>query len=299
MSYQYKVRNFTQIIRQYKLNTSKLFYTFSYIYKKQFHSLKSTYKIKLFVLKICFFNKITNIKFICLFFKTVGVECTGTNEDRDEEAHHMAQNNEFLSGIINLNPLLVNQVHLRMPNYRYKRFAEADDVIKVFPSANSTTTAQVLNSHLDFRTLRDLEENKPFGDEGFSNVFETVRERFHPFVPKQNYSDLSLCSPWLSKEMPSSAKNCINSSVKGKIYISVAVTHSSEDDFVVVQETESRIGFMPPVFAAKSTVAFPPICEGEVWTVGWIQALSKGKRGVAFDNNFMLIFYVSLFITNL
>ena len=75
----------------------------------------------------------------------------------------------------------------------------------------------------------------------------------------------------------------------GKIYAGVVATHSSDDDFVVVQEAERRFGYMPPVFAAKATVAFPPICRGEVWTVGWVQALTGSSQMIACENDFVLV----------
>ena len=61
--------------------------------------------------------------------------------------------------------------------------------------------------------------------------------------------------------------------------------HSVKDDFVVFQETDSRVGCMPAVFDAKATVAFPPIVAGEIWMVGWIQAVKKEDRKLSYEQN--------------
>ena len=206
-----------------------------------------------------------------------------------EEARHVAENTKFLNGLINLNSSLVNKVNLRMPNYKYKRFADACDVIKTFPFIQNVR--EFLNSRLNFQTMKDLEEYNCFEDAGFLELAINARKRFHQFVPMQNDFDVSMCSPWLSKELPLSVENCKKSPLQGTIYTSLSVTHSSADEFVVAQETDSRVGYAHPGFAAKATVAFPPICEGEIWTIGWIQAVTKLDTRYCFENKTLVVFF--------
>ena len=56
-----------------------------------------------------------------------------------------------------------------------------------------------------------------------------------------------------------------------KIYASIEVDYG--DDYVLVQETEDHFGYIPQTFAAGGTVAFPPIDENEIWTIGFVQAV--------------------------
>ena len=188
----------------------------------------------------------------------------------------------------------VNPIKSRMPNYKYKRFANPIDLKNCFPHEE---TRPSLDNFVDESTLKELKiKCKSPKNKGFKNLLRTVDQRFHQVVPKPMHYDVSLCSPWLSKKRPVSVKNCRNMPFEGKIYIGATVTHSSDDDFVAVQEAgEDVIGYMPPIFAAKATVAFPPICEGEVWTVGWVQALTSSSMIKSFNNNFTsVIFFIVL-----
>ena len=139
-----------------------------------------------------------------------------TKENEDDKKYSEKEDDKFLAGIINLNPLLVKHVKERIPNYTSKIVSNT-----------------VLNSNV------------------------------------------SLCSLWPNKEKPSSAVESHKYPLKGKIYSSISAKHCEMNNTLVFQETENNIGYMPMCFTAKATVAFPAICKGEVWTVGWIQAVTK------------------------
>ena len=194
---------------------------------------------------------------------------------------------DFLSNKIKLNPKLVNKIQMRMPKYTFARFANPCDVTNTF-RIMINEAEPLLNFHVSDATLDDLDNLDNLRDVDFAYLLLTVRHRFHQFVAMPLHSDLRWCTPWLSKERPASVKSSTNS-LLGKIYVGIVTTHSSDADFVAVQEAERRFGYMPPVFGAKATVAFPPICHGEVWTVGWVQALSKSSQMIACENDFVLV----------
>ena len=233
-------------------------------------------------------------------FKTVETECK-IQSKRSKHKNSMAkriklklpnytsEELEFLGGIVSLNPVLVKNVEKRMPKYKIKRFANACDVMKAFPTRRELTADKILNTTLDSKCLSHLESSHPVED--MSHLTETTKTRVNKLIKGGKQIDLSLCSPWLSKEKPRSAVQSKNIPLKGKIYSSVWVRHSVKDDFVVVQETYDRVGCMPAIFDAKATVAFPPICDGEIWTVGWIHALKKEDRKLSYEQNLTLVFY--------
>ena len=227
------------------------------------------------------------------------IECTKSNqslkrnrrESNEKLTMHLEENRNFLSGIINLNPLLINKVEKRMPKYMFKRFANACDLINTFQMIKKDLNIKKnLNTYLDSCHLKDLANSQECKDKYIDWLIKSVKTRVHQSLKKPKRSNLSFCSPWLSKEKPKSAKECDKSIMKGKIYTSVSARHSNSDDFVVVQETESQIGYMPAVFIAKATVAFPPICKGEVWTIGWIQAMTKADKFIYYDQNITSVF---------
>ena len=174
---------------------------------------------------------------------------TKDNKDgktNSETNYEIKEDDKFVTGIINLNPLLVKNVKERIPNYNSKKI---------------------------------------------SNTYDVLNPNF------------SLCSLWPSIEKPSSAVESHKYLLKGKIYSSISAKHCGTNDFVVFQETEKLIGYMPMFFSAKATVVFPPICQGEVWTVGWIQAVTKhdseDHRQIIFNNRHSPPYITLVHCTNL
>ena len=195
--------------------------------------------------------------------------------------------NDFLSGKLKLNPRLVNRLQTRMPRYRYARFADACDVTNTFSMVDDAEP--ILNDQIDDFTLDDVDNLQDPRDVSFGRMILSAMKRFHRFVPVPDHSDLRRCTPWLSKERPESVEISTKRRFEGNIYVGVVTTHTSHDDFVAVQELGGGFGFLPPVFGAKATVAFPPICKGEVWTVGWVQAVTKASKVVACENDFVSV----------
>ena len=211
-------------------------------------------------------------------FNTVATECAGIlknklNQKMAANKHVDVSNpDNFLEGIIYLNPLLNSEVERRMPGYSFGRFGNGRDVKKAFPDFEMSQTMNFLKTPLCPSLLKKF---KPIKGSKISKLMKETESRILEIGEKPSKSDLHHCTPWLSKNKPLSSVESLKSPLKGKIYISISLRHSAENDKVIVQETETCIGYMPPVFSAHATVAFPPICKGEVWTIGWIQAVTK------------------------
>ena len=55
------------------------------------------------------------------------------------------------------------------------------------------------------------------------------------------------------------------------IYAPIEINY--KDEYVLVQETRSQVGYKPQRFVASRTIAFPPIGDKEIWTVGFVQVI--------------------------
>ena len=210
------------------------------------------------------------------------IECNGPEDENKREQNSSQNKNEeiskeieFLKGIIYLNPKLSRKVKYRVPRYSFKRFVNACDVKEAFPSYSTSQVDSFLETFLDEYSLEQLTPSTKISHPKLKKLIEVTKARVHESTDIPEIFTRAFCSPWLSKEKPLSIDECQKSPLKGKIYACISARHSAEDDFVVVQETENLFGYSSHVFSAKATVAFPPICKGEVWTVGWIQALKK------------------------
>ena len=211
------------------------------------------------------------------------------------------EDSNFLDDLVNLNPLLVKKNEQRMPKYQWKRFANTGDVyeahaIDVF--FRNIDTETVLNKLVSSNTLKNLENGIPVENWKFSILLHNTHERISRAYGNANGrgANLSLCTPWLNKEKPRSVTESRNNLLNGKIYASISVNHSVADDFLYFQETDTDIGYISPLFSAIATVAFPPVCEGEVWTIGWIQAMTKCESTIEskdeYNQYFKLVFCI-------
>ena len=216
----------------------------------------------------------------------MGVECNepsffgNLNSNNNHENELPSNDSNFENGIVHLNPVLIKKREERMPNYAYKRFANECDFNRAFP-LHAGKAERALNAPLDCRTLKNLKFCEGIEDKVFQHLLTTTAGRIEGGSNLQLLAAMApMCSFWLAKEKPLSVTESPNYPLNGKIYASISVNHTVSDDFVFVQETDEQIGYISPLFAAKATVAFPPILEGEVWTVGWIQATTKADSEI-------------------
>ena len=211
------------------------------------------------------------------------------------------EDSNFLDHLVNLNPLLVKKIEPRMPKYKWKRFANNSDVYEALAidvSVRNIDTEAILNKLVSSNTLKNLENGDPVENLEFSVLLRKAEERISGAYGNANGrgANLSWCTPWLNKEKPRSVTESRNNLLNGKIYASISVNHSVADDFLYFQETYTDIGYISPLFSAIATVAFPPVCEGEVWTIGWIQAMTKCESTIEskdeYNQYFKLVFCI-------
>ena len=233
---------------------------------------------------------------------TVLTECTETSGClKRKKAEHKPVNLDlnslvkidndegFLTGINDLNPYLICNIEQKSPDYPIGRFCEYCDVKTVFPEATEPQIESTLNKRMGFNSTNLLSHND-IRVIVFKQIFKAATERTYPLptskLNDQNF-DLTLCSPWPSKKEPESVTKSKREPEKGKIYTNIQATHKVADDFVVEQETEDgeKFGYVTSPVLIKATVAFPQICEGEIWTIGWIQGLTKGLMGCYYEQN--------------
>ena len=217
-----------------------------------------------------------------------------------EKAEQQYEIAAFVHGLIYLNPDLISKPDYRYPNYKFERFNNTCDVQRAFPWWSPTNVEAFLktkaNIRFNFYDVFDRVYNDPLHST-FMRTFDATLDRVHhgSEIPKNsgnNLCDLSQCSPWLSKEKPKSVKHSQDNPGEGNIYVNITATHSVADDYVVVQEkynyfsnNSHSIGYCPSAVLVKATVAFPPICEGEIWTVGWIHGVKKDLADYFYDRN--------------
>ena len=209
------------------------------------------------------------IKYL-LISKTVTIECVDPNE---------IENENFRNGIINLNPLLRRNVEHRLPRYTIGRFANVRDVQRVSPRSSNEVIKNILKIFYDSGCL-NIKQQKQIVEEARNRVHQSIEKP----IPSKQF-DLSACSPWLSKEKPLSARPILNNPMKQTIYTSISALHSVENDFIQVEDTDMSFGYIYSGILIKATVAFPPVCEDEIWTVGWINALEFDKKYYHYDTH--------------
>ena len=76
---------------------------------------------------------------------------------------------DFLNGIIYLNPKLSRKIKYRVPRYYFKRFVNACDVKKVFPSFSTSQADSFLETLLDKYSLEQLTPNTKISDSRLKN----------------------------------------------------------------------------------------------------------------------------------
>ena len=195
----------------------------------------------------------------------------------------------FIDGLIVLNHLLVCKIEQRSPDHPIGRFSEYCDVQTAFPHLTKPQIERALKEKVGFHRT-DLLNHEDLHVTAFKRIFNAAIERTY-LLPTASLNeqdfDLTLCSPWPSKEEPESVTESKNDPRKGQIYTNIQATHRVADDFVVEQETEEgeKFGYVTSPVLFRATVAFPEIREGEIWTIGWIQGIKKGLAGCYFERD--------------
>ena len=170
---------------------------------------------------------------------------------------------KFLRDQVSFNSILIGRKQLRLPAYLNCRFVNNEDL---------TTVEETSNFFCPVEGYKSKSKLFPSIPPSIANI---PRERLG--VKDYHYcSKLESCTSWLSKDFPQSVRRNIgisqsNKSLADKIYASIEVDYN--DDYLLVQETHCKVGCVPQRFVAVGTVAFPPINNREIWTVGFVHAV--------------------------
>ena len=174
----------------------------------------------------------------------------------------------FLQDQISFNFALVNHKQFRLPAYRYCRFANEEDL----DNLNNTKCYNRKKLYNKVSGYKSTSKSFPTLPSSIANV-----ARMRLGVEDRHYcSKLDECTPWLSKNFPQSVQRNMtllqnNNSFGDKIYASIEVDY--QDKFVLTQETDRQVGYIPQRFVAYGTVALPKVDKKEIWTVGFVQAV--------------------------
>ena len=172
----------------------------------------------------------------------------------------------FLCGYVSLNPVFTTKVKEEVPRYTRGRFENVTE-----PGYN-----KLLSTTIPKNELKSLRNGNQFKMSYFKTNDTKVKDR----LKIKDYhicNSLTYCSPWLNKY----DKNFKN---RGKVYTSVYVMFQDEKR-LLTQECEKRFGYITYPFCATATVLFPPTKCDEIWTVGWIKALTKSDSDVEYGEN--------------
>ena len=194
----------------------------------------------------------------------------------------------FLNGLISLNKNFFNPCVIRMPKYKARRFFDAKDpklkVDKKFK--DFLFIKKILN-----RCQKAGEKSIYLETEDNSKLkhMSTCLNRIHDVNKEHFCSTLKLCSPWPDIKGVEKLEK-YKSKDEGKIYSSLGVVYRNDPKVrLVVQESEELFGFFPYIFKTHATVLFPPIEKKEIWTIGFVQGITKDYLEINHENEIRFV----------
>ena len=187
----------------------------------------------------------------------------------------------FMDSFVKVTPLVMDTDEFRVPRYTVSRFDSDRDFAEARPVLERRG---VLRPHAEF----PLGENELVGlsrGQGFSsNYLKTLADvRSERDPHRRSKLKVPFCSPWQNGSAPLSSITNGERPLEGKVYCSVQV-YFSGDDYVLSQENEGIFCYQPFWTHATALVAFPRVEENEVWTVGWVQGISKSFIDMRYKN---------------
>ena len=194
----------------------------------------------------------------------------------------------FLSGLINLNKDFFNPSVSRMPKYSTSRFYDVsnpkvrneENLKHIVCFEHVLNRCQQIGEESGFRKL-------PKGS--ILRLMSIYLHRIHKVSREHFASTLALCSIWPNEKTIEALVKRKNKD-EGKIYSSLGVVYRNDPKVrLVVQESEGWFGYLPYVFKAHATVLFPPIKKGEIWTIGFVQGITKGKMEVNYNEGLRFV----------
>ena len=195
----------------------------------------------------------------------------------------------FLNGLISLNKNFFYPSVSRIPKYLMSRFYDVNDhKLNINKNLRDILSFEkVLDLHQqageEFNYLKIKENSK------ILKLMSTHLNRIHNVNEEHFCSTLEFCSPWPDiKAVESSEKH---KSIDGcKIYSSIGVIYRNDPKVrLVVQESEGWFGYSPDIFKAHATILFPPIEKHEVWTIGFVQGVTKNYMENSYKNGLRFV----------
>ena len=195
---------------------------------------------------------------------------------------------KFLNGLISLSKNFFYPRVSRIPKYLMSRFYDVNDhKLKINKNLryilSFEETLDQYQQACEKFNYREIEEN--------SNLrhMSICLNRIHNVNKEHFCSTLKLCSPWPDiKAVENLEKN--KSKDECKIYSSLGVIYRNDPKVrLVVQESEDWFGYSPDIFKAYATVLFPPIGKGEIWTIGFVQGVTKNFMERSYKNGLRLV----------
>ena len=187
----------------------------------------------------------------------------------------------FVDSFVKVAPLVMDTDELRMPRYTVCRFDCDRDFFDARPILERL---KISRPHPEF-PLGENELDKLSRGQGFSSAYlktlADVRSKRDPY--RGSKLDVPLCSPWQNGPAPLSSITNGEVPLEGRIYCSVQM-YFSEEEYVLTQECEGIFCYQPFWTHATALVAFPRVHGNEVWTVGWVQGISRSFIDMRYEN---------------
>ena len=194
----------------------------------------------------------------------------------------------FLNGLISLNKNFFNPSVSRMPKYLTSRFYDVNDPLV----RNKENLKHIVCFENVLKRCQKMGEESGYRELPKGSVVRLMSiylHRIHKVNVEHFASTLSLCSIWPNKKKAKSSIKHRNKD-KGKIYSSLGVVYRNDPKVrLVVQESKGYFGYSPDIFKAHATVLFPPIEKHEIWTIGFVQGITKGKMEVNYNEGLRFV----------
>ena len=199
------------------------------------------------------------------------------SKDEIEQMSQEEQELSYLNGLVSLNKNFFNPNLARIPKYLISRFFNLTDIKNKDDLKYKNNFEDLLNTIL-FKQEIDKFSSCKKADISTLKVMSFYLNCIHDVNKAYFCSTLKLCSPWPNKKALNSLGNYKGKKEKGKVYSSLGVVYRNDQQVrLVVQESEEWFGYCPYIFRAHATVLFPPIAQDEIWTIGFIQGITKSE----------------------
>ena len=169
------------------------------------------------------------------------------------------------------------------PNYTLKRFISKKD--------EKLVNSRELKDKVDKNILEKGTDVINYYILMAYNIFSPKIERESGLKKEFFSSTIEECSTWQVKKSSSNKKR---KELSSKTIFAATEIYYKDDPNTCLMALESKTHFsyLPHMFFARCNVLFPPIAEGEIWTVGFIQFVETDSmiNRTTFSDNMKFVF---------